>query len=76
MPHVHLLLIVENAHDKPATADYVDKVVSCEVPDKNVDPELHKLVGQHMIHGPCGDFKFKPAVPMHAFQPEVERQVL
>lgn len=65
LPHVHLLLIVENAHDKPRTAEYVDKVVSCEVPDKNIDPVLHKLVGQHMVHGPCGDLN--PQCPcMHS----------
>ncbi len=51
LTHVHLLLIMEHNHDKPRTAEYVDKVVSCEVPDKTVDPVLHKLVGQHMDAG-------------------------
>ena len=36
------------------TAETVDKIISCEVPDKRTDPELHALVGLHMLHGPCG----------------------
>ena len=55
LPHVHLLLIMEQSADKPRTAAHVDAVVSCQVPDKNIDPELHRLVGKHMVHGPCGD---------------------
>jgi hypothetical protein len=45
---------MENSADKPTTAEHVDQVVTCEIPDKTVDPELHKLVAEHMIHGPCG----------------------
>ena len=55
MPHIHLLLIMEHSADKPRTAEHVDAVVSCQVPDKRTDPQLHKLVGEHMVHGPCGD---------------------
>ena len=51
---MHILLILKHAADKPKTADTVDKIVSCQVPDKAIDPLLHKLVGTHMVHGPCG----------------------
>ena len=55
LPHVHILLILQDDEDKPRTSEHVDRVVSCLIPDKAVDPELHKLVAEHMIHGPCGD---------------------
>ena len=55
LPHVHILLILRDKEDKPRTPEHVDRVVSCLIPDKAVDPELHKLVAEHMIHGPCGD---------------------
>ena len=32
----------------------IDNVISAEIPDRNVDPELHDLVMDKMIHGPCG----------------------
>ena len=34
----------------------VDRIISAELPDKDADPVLYKLVGKHMMHGPCGAF--------------------
>ena len=51
------------------TAERVDKIVSCDVPDKETDQDLHKLVGLHMLHGPCGELNpgcpcmFSPKFP-------------
>lgn len=39
---------------KPNTTDVIDKLVSAEIPDKNVNPRLHEFVTKHMVHGPCG----------------------
>ncbi|XP_076947495.1 uncharacterized protein LOC143619450 [Bidens hawaiensis] len=33
----------------------VDKFIYAEIPNKDSDPDLYKLVSDHMIHGPCGD---------------------
>ncbi|XP_026476423.1 uncharacterized protein LOC113382080 [Ctenocephalides felis] len=34
----------------------IDSVISAEIPNKNVDPNLHAIITKHMIHGPCGVF--------------------
>ena len=39
----------------------VDRCISAEIPDINVDPELHALVIKHMVHGPCG--ALNPSAP-------------
>jgi hypothetical protein len=49
-PHAHVLLILQN---RIVSAEAVDRCVSAEVPDPATEPELHRLVGQFMIHGPC-----------------------
>ena len=52
MPHVHILLWLAEA-DK-IHPDDIDKFVCAEIPDKEEDPALFKLVTELMIHGPCG----------------------
>lgn len=49
-PHAHVLLILCN---RILTAADVDRFVSAEIPDPAMFPELHQLVAQFMIHGPC-----------------------
>ena len=39
LPHIHVLLIVEDA-DKPRTPEIVDRCVSADIPDRDADPEL------------------------------------
>ena len=31
-----------------------DKVISCEIPNKNENPVLHQIIAANNIHGPCG----------------------
>jgi len=50
LPHMHILVILE---DRLHVDDY-DRVVSAEIPDADTHPRLHKLVVDHMLHGPCG----------------------
>ena len=52
-PHVHAMFILAR---KLLSAHQIDGVVSAEIPDPAMHPELYKLVTDLMIHGPfCGD---------------------
>ncbi|XP_047129685.2 uncharacterized protein LOC100201102 [Hydra vulgaris] len=53
LPHVHILLHFVNA-DKLETAEDIDSLISAEIPDPAVDPELFDIIKSCMIHGPCG----------------------
>ena len=55
LPHIHMLLTIV-PRDKPRTSADVDRVVSAEIPNKDTNPELHRIVTSHMIHGPCGEW--------------------
>ncbi|XP_015933781.2 uncharacterized protein LOC107459978 [Arachis duranensis] len=52
LPHVHMLLILEN-NDKLIDPEHYDSLVRAEIPSKEVEPHLHDAVLKHMIHGPC-----------------------
>jgi hypothetical protein len=53
LPHAHILLILEGA-DKPLTPEDIDSIVSAQLPDQNLYPELYETVTSCMLHGPCG----------------------
>jgi hypothetical protein len=50
LPHVHLLIILQNPCRSPRE---IDAVVCAEVPDPELFPELYALVSELMIHQPC-----------------------
>ncbi|XP_016854588.2 uncharacterized protein LOC107983828 [Anolis carolinensis] len=50
LPHAHILIWLY----QKITSNEIDKVISAEIPDPNVDQELHDIVTKNMIHGPCG----------------------
>ena len=58
LPHVHLLLWLA-APDKMRTVSDYDEVVSAEFPDADAEPDLHRLVMDHMVHVPCVGFNDK-----------------
>ncbi len=51
LPHVHILLILEDTYKLRGTQD-IDRVVCAEIPTPGTD--LHDIVTRHMLHGPCG----------------------
>ncbi|GMF24254.1 unnamed protein product [Phytophthora fragariaefolia] len=62
LPHAHIVVIVAE-EDKPRTREIIDKLVSAEVPDKDVNPDLYETVMACMMHGPCGPAN--PASPQY-----------
>ncbi len=50
LPHVHMLIILEN---KILSARHIDEVISAELPNPASDPDLSALVIKHMLHPRC-----------------------
>ena len=53
-PHAHILVHFAD-NDKFQSSSDIDSVVSAEIPDPNLFPDLHAIVTQCMMHGPCGE---------------------
>ena len=50
--HCHTSLkVAENI-----SVEVLDTLVTCEIPDPEVDPVLYDLVAKFMVHGPCGSY--------------------
>ncbi|KAJ9566736.1 hypothetical protein OSB04_002702 [Centaurea solstitialis] len=67
LPHAHFLLIMKPGH-KMTNPDHYDKVVCAEIPDPTKYPQMHQLVVQHMMHGPCGHLR--PSSPCMQGEPK------
>ncbi|XP_062014061.1 uncharacterized protein LOC133730499 [Rosa rugosa] len=61
MKHDDLLSYIKSG--KPfgeiEAATDIDSIICAELPDRNTDPSLYKIVSQFMIHGPCGQLNLK-----------------
>lgn len=53
LPHVHMLIWLDSSSKNNLIAN-VDKFVSAEIPDPEVDPVGYETVSAFMVHGPCG----------------------
>lgn len=67
LPHAHILLFLD-AEDQVWSPDHYDALISAELPDPNLEPELFNLVSKNMMHGPCGPAF--PSAPCCNDQPE------
>ncbi|XP_039683008.1 uncharacterized protein [Medicago truncatula] len=52
LPHAHLIFL--HPSNKYPTPEDINKIISAEIPSPNNNPQLYTLVGNHMMHGPCG----------------------
>ena len=52
LPHMHLLIFLEEEW-KIRTPEQVDALISAQLPDPNVHPQLHSTMSKYMLHGPC-----------------------
>ena len=48
-PHAHILVTLD-FNDRPKTTAEFDTIISCEIPDKDEEPELYKCVKNHHLH--------------------------
>jgi len=53
LPHVHMLLILQDNDELRDSEDY-DSIVRAEIPETEEESQLHEAVLKHMIHGPFG----------------------
>ncbi|KAL8087815.1 hypothetical protein AgCh_037814 [Apium graveolens] len=53
LPHAHILLFFHSSRKNPSP-EYIDSIISAELPDINVDPDAYNAVKKSMLHGPCG----------------------
>lgn len=52
LPHAHILLWFQDGW-RMHTPEQYDTIIRAEIPDTNLEPELHDLVVQHMLHNRC-----------------------
>lgn len=65
LPHVHMLIWLDTASKLNLQAN-VDKFVSAEIPDPEVDPVGYAAVNAFMVHGLCGkDFPKSPCMKQY-----------
>ncbi|XP_074359274.1 uncharacterized protein LOC141698468 [Apium graveolens] len=62
LPHAHILIWL-HPDDRPKTTEQIDKMVSAEILDPEIDPVGYNAVSNYMIHGPCGpDYTKSPCM--------------
>ena len=53
LPQMHLLITLHQ-DNKIHSPDDINKFVSAEIPNPEINPQLYQAVMKHMVHGPCG----------------------
>jgi Helitron helicase-like domain at N-terminus len=54
LPHAHIVVWLEETA-KPRTPDDIDRIVSAQIPNNDIDALLRGLVVRHMLHNRCGE---------------------
>ena len=49
---MHLLIFLKD-QDKICNVQQVDALISAQIPNGNIHPQLHGVVTRFMLHGPC-----------------------
>ncbi|GFR23350.1 helitron_like_N domain-containing protein [Trichonephila clavata] len=55
LPHAHILIWMM----EKVTPNIIDEIICAEIPDIEIDKDLHDIVSKNMIHGPCGSLNNK-----------------
>ncbi|XP_076763394.1 uncharacterized protein LOC143430844 [Xylocopa sonorina] len=50
LPHAHILIWMM----EKITPNRIDEIITAEIPDIEIDKDLHDIASKNMIHGPCG----------------------
>ncbi|XP_031095209.1 uncharacterized protein LOC115999501 [Ipomoea triloba] len=58
LPHAHILLFLAK-NEINSSPDFMDDIISVEIPCKESDKEYYDVVQEFMIHGPCGALRKK-----------------
>ncbi|XP_074374440.1 uncharacterized protein LOC141714843 [Apium graveolens] len=53
LPHTHILIWLHH-DDRPKTTEQIDKMVSAEISDPEIDPVGYNVMSNYMIHRSCG----------------------
>ncbi|XP_064643098.1 uncharacterized protein LOC135497266 [Lineus longissimus] len=57
LPHCHLLIILSEESKLKEPAD-IDSLISAEIPDPDLQPDLFNIIKTSMVHGPCGALNY------------------
>ncbi|KAJ8372288.1 hypothetical protein AAFF_G00290740 [Aldrovandia affinis] len=55
-PHIHMVVWIEDApgvqdpEDCPDVIKFINRYITCQMPDEKADPELHKIVSEVQVH--------------------------
>jgi hypothetical protein len=53
LPHCHILVTLKPG-SKLRSSHSIDSLISAELPNQSLNPDLFNKVTSHMLHGPCG----------------------
>lgn len=52
-PHIHMLVWIKDAPEDPESSNtikFIDRYISCQMPNFEADPELHRIVSEVQVH--------------------------